>query len=643
MQVYTIGFLILFPLLASLLLLVTSNDKARAAIASCSAVIIAGASIFLAVTYLGRGLVYISVTPMIAETVGYVALAVDVALAVYVICKGVIYRKPLAVVLAALQGCIVVWFEMTHVSQIAISNYLYVDSLSIIMALIIGIIGSGICVYAVGYMRDHVKVHPEQKDMRRTFFAIMYAFLAGMYLLVFSNDLMWLFAAWEITTVCSFALIAYTRTEEAINNSFRQITLNLIGGLCFIIALVLIGLTDGILELDVLISIGNNVALILPITLLCVAGFTKAAQMPFHSWLLGAMVAPTPTSALLHSSTMVKAGVFLLIKLAPCFGFNIPGITVMLVGGCSFLLCSLMAIAQSNAKRVLAYSTIANLGLITACAGTGLPAGIWAAIFLLIFHAATKSLLFLCVGTAEHHIGSRNIEDMDSLFERMPVLSRFMIFGMLVMFVAPFGMLVSKWAALQAFVDSGNLILIMLLAFGSAATFFFWAKWIGKLSAFTDGQEDVEKTVWKSEWFSISLMAVLSAACCIGLPFISSDLVIPYLGTLFHSQELLTITGGNLMFVAIVSLVIIIMLIALPTKTSKRRVGVYLSGATVDSRDREFKNSFSQPEVATQSNWYLDGMFGEKRLDKFAVWIGILLICGGVVTAIVQMILRGVM
>ena len=119
------------------------------------------------------------------------------------------------------------------------------------------------------------------------------------------------------------------------------------------------------------------------------------------------MVAPTPTSALLHSSTMVKAGVFLLVKLAPVMyagtmsaqgGFlaAAPGLMVILVGGLTFALCSFMAVSQTNAKRVLAYSTIANLGLITACAGVGTPEAVWAALFLILFHAIAKSRCCSC-------------------------------------------------------------------------------------------------------------------------------------------------------------------------------------------------------------------------------------------------------
>ena len=179
-----------------------------------------------------------------------------------------------------------------------------------------------------------------------------------------------------------------------------------------------------------------------------------------------------------------------------------PSLTIILIGGISFAACSFMAISQSNAKRVLAYSTIANLGLITACAGVGSPLAIWAAVFLVIFHACAKSLLFLCVGTAEHHIGSRNIEDMDELFEKMPKLARFMIVGMMAMFVAPFGMLISKWAALISFVTSNQIALILLLVFGSAATFMFWAKWIGKLTGITANCKNIERECQK--WYCLS-------------------------------------------------------------------------------------------------------------------------------------------
>ena len=181
-----------------------------------------------------------------------------------------------------------------------------------------------------------------------------------------------IYTAWEVTTLCSFLLIGFTKTEEAINNAFRQIVMNMLGGLAFQAAILWLGVLQGESRLfSVFLKTAENVAVtdpaaagvfVLPVALLAFAGMTKAAQMPFHTWLLGAMVAPTPTSALLHSSTMVKAGCFLLIKLSPLFlVFPVASAMVVLIGGLTFCLASFMAISQSNAKRVLAYSTIANL------------------------------------------------------------------------------------------------------------------------------------------------------------------------------------------------------------------------------------------------------------------------------------------
>lgn len=133
-------------------------------------------------------------------------------------------------------------------------------------------------------------------------------------------------------------------------------------------------------------------AVIIPVILLAFAGLTKSAQFPFSKWLLGAMVAPTPSSALLHSATMVKAGVYLLLRLAPVMAGNGAGIMVSLIGGITFFVASVLAITQSDGKSVLAYSTISNLGLITACAGVGVAQTVWAGALLMIFHAVSKSL-----------------------------------------------------------------------------------------------------------------------------------------------------------------------------------------------------------------------------------------------------------
>ncbi|MGN0039054.1 MAG: NADH-quinone oxidoreductase subunit L [Coriobacteriales bacterium] len=633
-----LGGLIVIPAVVAALLLAVRADKPRTFITVIGALVIACLSILAAAVFLpqsSQGTLYYAVPEGLSHAVSYVTLAIDLVLAVYVIGKGLANKKYLAPVLALVQAVLITWFELAVAHKIEVAQALYVDNLTVIMILVIGIIGSGICVYALGYMRDHER-HNSGKDRRPTFFALMFVFLSAMFAIVVCNNLTWMLCAWEVTTVCSFALIGYTRTQEAINNANRQIVLNLIGGLAFAAALVWVGSVYGVMELDRFIELtqtytanGYSFLTVMPVLLLALAGFTKAAQMPFQSWLLGAMVAPTPTSALLHSSTMVKAGVFLLIKLAPCLGSNLPGYVVMFVGGTTFIMCALAAINMSNAKRVLAYSTISNLGLITLCAGIGTAAAIWAAIFLLVFHAAAKSLLFLCVGTAEHHVGSRDIESFDQLFEKMPTLARLMALGILVMFVAPFGMLISKWAAFQAIIVSGNVVLILVLAFGSAATFMFWAKWLGKiLSIAHAGDENVELTVYRSEWASMGLMTVLALGMCIGFPIISGAVVVPFLDASFGGADEL-ITDGNMWIMAVLSFAVALVFLLFKGTTKKRVVPVYMAGAGIDFDQRTYLNSFGAEAKASQRNWYMEDVFGEKKMTLIGLAVSLTLLAGG--------------
>ena len=145
----------------------------------------------------------------------------------------------------------------------------------------------------------------------------------------------------------------------------------------------------------------------------------------------------------------------------------------------------------------------------------------------------SKSLLFLCVGTVEHRIGSRNIEDMDGLFARLPRLTRLMMLGIMGMFVAPFGMLISKWATLVSFAETGNVIFLIFLAFGSAATFFFWAKWLGKLAGVPQKAQNAEGGVHRTEWFAVGTISALLIGCCLLLPVISQYVIGPYLQEVF--------------------------------------------------------------------------------------------------------------
>lgn len=429
----------------------------------------------------------IAIDPQLAGGVSWdgVITVLDCALLLGFAAIGVVLRRGFIVGLAAAQAVMVLWAEFGLRPHSSASPALYVDWLTIIMVMIVSVIGSIVAVYALPYMKEHEKHEgiPEQASRRPRFFLTVLVFLGAMNGLVLSNSLLWLFFFWEVTTLCSYLLIRHDGTPEACRNAYRALWMNMLGGVAFAGAILLMAGALGTIHIQQIVALqasGHHSSLaLLALGLLVVAGFTKAAQMPFQSWLLGAMVAPTPVSALLHSSTMVKAGVYLIARLAPAFYGTVLSDLVAVAGAFTFVSAALLAIGQSNAKKVLAYSTISNLGLIIACAGLNTPLAMAAAVMLLIFHAISKALLFMATGVVEHAIWSRDIEDMQGLVSRMPLTTAVMVIGILSMLLPPFGVLIAKLAAIEA--SAQMPLTLLLLVVGSTLTVVFWTKWTGRL------------------------------------------------------------------------------------------------------------------------------------------------------------------
>lgn len=393
--------------------------------------------------------------------------------------------------------------------------------------------------------------------------------------------------------------------------------MNLLGGLGFALAITYSAAELHIIGLEELAASADGLAVI-PVILLAFAALTKSAQMPFSGWLLGAMVAPTPTSALLHSATMVKAGVYLLIRLSPAMAGNVAGLMVTTVGGFTFLAASCLAIAQSDGKKVLAYSTVSNLGLIAACAGVGNHEAVWAGILLMMFHAVSKSMLFQSVGAVENSIGSRNIEDMHGLIVRLPRLAFIMIVGICGMFLAPFGMLVSKWAALRAFIDSKSILLVVFLIYGSATTLFYWGKWLGSLVAVHNGSKRQHEVAHSTEWVSLITHAAVMIVLLLTFPLASSYLIEPFLSVMFQDSIPDIIGRGNviimlMMLIAIAVLPVVLRILSVGEKN--KIVNTYMAGIN-HGDDRTFTDSMGGEKSAYLANWYLEDYFGEKRLLK---------------------------
>jgi len=555
------------------------------------------------------------------------SLAIEIAMALYVLYVGVRARHPLIVALILAQAGLMIWFEFKLGSHLEVAGNLFVDKFAVIMALINGVVGGGICLYALDYMRQyHQGAHPEIADRRPLFFALLFVFMGAMFGLIFANNLTWLMIFWEMTTLCSFVLIGYTQTDEAKRNALRALWMNLAGGLAFALAIVLFCRHSGSGELQTLIASKPSLAL-LPAALLCFAGITKSAQLPFSSWLLGAMVAPTPVSALLHSSTMVKAGVYLVLRMAPVIAHTRVGLMVALVGGLTFVIGSFAAITTSEAKRVLAYSTVANLALIVLCGGLGTAEAVWAGVLLIIFHAVAKCLLFLCVGVVEHKLHSRDIEAMSGLIQKMPRVAVMMLIGMAGMFLAPFGMLISKWAVLKAVVDASPTLSVFIV-FGSSATLFFWAKWMGKLLEVFQPGEPVKSELALGESIAIYGLAAATFCACLFFPLISSRFVEPYVQGVYGQSA--SLGQGNLIIMGLMMVIVLLFPISfIHYGRGVKVVEPYMGGANLPS-NVGFLGSAGATQSAVTHNYYLRALFNEAWLSRWGV-----IFCAGLLAAMV--------
>ncbi len=625
---YIILFLIIYPLITGLILLIIPVKPVRRFIAVVTNIILCVLPIYLLYLYIDQPAIYFTIE---FNYINEILFGIELIFSAVLLFIAIKSKKFIVVFLIIFQTVLILYFEIFYGGSIKISNHIFVDKLTLVMALIIGIIGSLICNYAIGYIEEFHQHHPEIKDNRRFFFFLMYTFLSAMFGIVFSNSITWIYFFWEITTICSFLLIGYRKDYLSFKGSFTALTMNLIGGVAFALGIIWIYSSTQTLELNKIVQMDKE-AVLFPAVLLAIAGMTKSAQLPFSSWLTGAMVAPTPVSALLHSSTMVKAGVYLILKVAPVFHGTKAGLMLSFIGATTFLFASFIAISQSNAKKVLAYSTIANLGLVVACAGIDSPEAVWSAILIIIFHAVAKSLLFLSVGVIEHKIGSRDIEDMDHLITLMPKVAAMMIIGMSGMFLAPFGMLISKWVTLKAFIDF-NPILAIMLAYGSAATLFFWTKWMGKIIVIRYDKDNLEKMVSGWEWFSLTTLSILSLVVCILFPSISTSILGPYTKEIFGFSP-----AADYINMIIITAIMIGLIVMLPLgliydayfNTHYKRVGIYFGG--LNFTKSTYTDSMGELRRTELKNYYLQGFFGEPKL----------LLAGIIVTTILIIIMFGV-
>ena len=626
--------LICLPFLWAIFPALIHHSKCRAFFVYLGCAIVMILSIITAVQWFMAGGQTLDFSLPYQETFGHVFLVGDILLMFFIIYLCAKYKKTIISLLTIVSTVVPTVLELAG-PKIPNNYTMRFDYLTMIMVLIIGIVGTLIGVYAVGYMHGyHIHHHKELKDRRSFFLAMIFVFFGAMFGLVFSANLCSLYFFWEITSVTSFLLIGYTRTDEAINNSFKALWMNLLGGCGLAVAISVGYLWYGTVNLfdyiDLVQADPTNIRNMLPIACLAFAALTKSAQFPFSGWLLGAMVAPTPSSALLHSATMVKAGVYLLIRISVAMADNYVGNMVALIGGFTFLAASCLAISVSDGKKVLAYSTISNLGLIVACTGCGYEETIWAAVFLVIFHAVSKSMLFQCVGAIENTTGSRDVEDMQGLIAIFPKLAVILMIGIAGMFLAPFGMLISKWAALKAFIDTTSVyvstLMVLFICFGSATTMFYWTKWMSKILGASPREKSRDLTK-KNEYISMFFHAFMMVALILGFPWLSKHVLKPLSNDMFGTAtQVISYQNMIIMIVLLVGIFVVPFVNFVLTKGQKaKRVITYMGGANAGD-NFNFVSATGDPKEMHIANFYMEDIMGEKKLFTPAIMISAFII-----------------
>lgn len=299
-------------------------------------------------------------------------------------------------------------------------NYSWLlDGLSLTFALLISGIGTFIILYSGGYLKGH-------RHLGR-FLSFMFMFMGSMLGLVVSDSFLMLFVYWELTSITSFLLIGFDHEREAARRAAIQaLVVTGMGGLSLLAGLIVIWNVTGISEMSLLLSSGDLMRsspfYLFALILVLGGAFTKSAQFPMHFWLPNAMEAPTPVSAYLHSATMVKAGVYLVMRLNPVLGDTAAWQTILpIFGGTTLIVGTLLSIRQTDLKLMLAYTTVASLGLLVMLTGVGSEKAIEGAVLYLVAHSMFKGALFMVAGAVDHETGTRDISKLGGLRGAMPI------------------------------------------------------------------------------------------------------------------------------------------------------------------------------------------------------------------------------
>ncbi len=453
--------------------------------------------------------------------------------------------------LASLVGILFVWLltfipkvsavghiavSVPWVPQLGLTLSIYLDGLSLLFSLMILGIGAMIVLYSIYYFED-------AKSLDQ-FYTLLLPFMSAMLVVVLAGNVLTLFIGWELTSILSFLLVSfYGENEAARKGALQALIITGGGGLALLVGLVMLGTTAGSMELNQIIANADlrESPLYTAFTILILLGcFTKSAQFPFHFWLPGAMSAPTPASAYLHSATMVKAGIYLLLRLSPALGDTpLWHNGLLIIGLITALMGALFALQQTDLKAALAYATISQLGVLVALIGLPNGEGLQAAAVGILAHGLYKATLFLTVGAIDHATSTRDMRYLGGLRQQMPAWAVVAaLAGLSMAGIPPLLGFVAKEGLLEAMLSTPLALSVMVISAAlsvALAVILVWDVFGGK------GADDTYfHTTPKGLLIGPSALAGLSLLAGIGLPI----LIVPLMKTIVGEETHLALFSG---------------------------------------------------------------------------------------------------
>lgn len=405
-----------------------------------------------------------------------------------------------------------------------------IDPLALVVMLASTVIGAAIAIYSVGYLSPGNREHPVRSGQARYYFWLM-LFVGSMAGIAISPTLLQLLVFWEMTTLCSWALISFYDNDESLKAGMKALVMTSLGGLFFLAGLVWVFSATGSMGFSAL-GLMTPETRAAAFTLFLIAAWAKSAQLPFHTWLPDAMAAPTPISAYLHAAAMVKAGVFLVARLLTA-GWTLPtgmGLLISIAALVTMFAALYLYFFQDDLKRLLAYSTIAQLGYIFLGLGIGSLGATMAtrgAVLHILMHACAKTLLFLSVGAIAYSQGTRSISKLSGLARTMPVATVGFFVGMLALTgIPPLACFWSKFyvlvGALQLKGAFGPIVLILVVI--ESLVSFGWFLWVGQSVFFGKPKRDTGTLDLPPSmgWVLIALSVACLLAPIAGIPLVQA-------------------------------------------------------------------------------------------------------------------------